>query len=74
MLQHRKGKLTITKSNLLRFSYSEVVSLPFESILIEISRCDADLSDSVVSFISSSIMKIMIVGVQDIIDIQYLNV
>jgi hypothetical protein len=28
----------------------------------------------VVSFISSSIMKIMIVGVQDIIDIQYLNV
>ena len=32
----------------------EVVSLPLESILSKISRYDADLSDSVVSFISSS--------------------
>ena len=36
-----------------RLSYSEVVSLPLESILSKISRYDADLSDSVVSFISS---------------------
>jgi hypothetical protein len=44
--------------------YSEVVSLPLESILSKISRYDADLSDSLVSFISSSsgyIAKIMIV-------------
>jgi hypothetical protein len=48
MLLHRKGKLTIAKS------YSEVVSLPLESILSKISRYDADFSDSVVSFVSSS--------------------
>ena len=34
--------------------YSEVVSLPLESILSKISRYDADLSDSGVSYISSS--------------------
>ena len=51
---HRKGKLTIVKSKSSRLSYSEVVSLPLESILSKISRYNADLSDSVVSFISSS--------------------
>jgi hypothetical protein len=35
-------------------SYSEVVSLPLESIFSKISRYEADLSDSVVSFNSSS--------------------
>jgi hypothetical protein len=43
---------------------SEVVSLPLESILSKISRYDADLSDSVVSFTSSSsglIVEIIIV-------------
>ena len=54
MLLHRKGKLTIAKSKSSRLSYSEVVSLPLESILSKISRYDADLSDSVVSFNSSS--------------------
>jgi hypothetical protein len=54
MLLHRKGKLTIAKSNSSRLSYSEVVSLPLESILSKISRYEADLSDSVVFFISSS--------------------
>jgi hypothetical protein len=34
-------------------SYSEAVSLLLESVLTKISRYDADLSDSVVSFISS---------------------
>jgi hypothetical protein len=52
MLLHRKRKLTKSKS--LRLPYSEVVSLPLESILNKISRYEADLSDSVVSFISSS--------------------
>jgi hypothetical protein len=52
MLLHRKGKLTIAKSKSSRLSYSEVVSLPLESILSKISRYDADLVDSVVSFIS----------------------
>ena len=33
MLLHRKGKLTIAKSKSSRLSYSEVVSLPLESIL-----------------------------------------
>jgi hypothetical protein len=54
MLLHRKGKLTIAKSKASRLSYSEVVSLPLESVLSKISRYDADLSDSVVSFILSS--------------------
>jgi hypothetical protein len=51
MLLH---KLTIAKSKSSRLSYSEVFSLAMESILSKISRYDADLSDSVVSFISSS--------------------
>jgi hypothetical protein len=51
---HRKGKLTIAKSKSSCLSYSEVVSLPLESILSKIYRYEADLSDSVVSFISSS--------------------
>jgi hypothetical protein len=54
MLLHRKGKLTIAKSKSSRLPYSEVVSLPLESILIKISRYEADLSDSAVSFIWSS--------------------
>jgi hypothetical protein len=54
MLLHRIGKLTIAKSKSSRLSYSEVVSLPLESILSKIFRYEADLSDSVVSFISSS--------------------
>jgi hypothetical protein len=33
MLLHRKGNLTIAESKSLRLSYSEVVSLPLESIL-----------------------------------------
>jgi hypothetical protein len=37
-----------------RLSYSEVVSQPLESILSKICRYEADMSDSVVSFISSS--------------------
>jgi hypothetical protein len=68
MLLHRKGKLTIAKSKPSCLSYSEVVSLQLESILSKTSRYDADLSDSVVSFILSSwgyikdiIVKIMIV-------------
>ena len=68
MLLRRKGKLTIAKSKSSRLSYSEVVSLPLESILSKISTYEADLSDYVVSFISSSsgyikltILKIMIV-------------
>jgi hypothetical protein len=42
MLLHRKGKLTIAKSKSSRLSYSEVVSLPLESILSKISRYEAD--------------------------------
>jgi hypothetical protein len=38
MLLHRKGKLAISKSKSLRLSYSEVVSLPLESILSKISK------------------------------------
>jgi hypothetical protein len=57
------------KSSHLWLSYTVVVSLPFESILSKISRYEADKSDSVASFISSSsgiwqmdtIVKIMIV-------------
>jgi hypothetical protein len=52
MLLHRKGKLTTAKSKSSR--YSKVVSLPLESILNAISNDDADLSDSLVSFILSS--------------------
>ena len=51
MLLHRKGKLTVAKSKSSRLSHSEVVSLSLESILSKISRYEADLSDSVVSFI-----------------------
>jgi hypothetical protein len=54
MLPHRKGKLTIAKSKSSRLSYSEVVSLPLESILSKISKYEEDLSDPVVYFISSS--------------------
>jgi hypothetical protein len=54
MLLHRKGKLTIAKSKSSRLSYIEVVSLPLESIFSKIYRYEAELSDSVVSFISSS--------------------
>jgi hypothetical protein len=53
MLLHRKGKLTIAKSKSPRLSYVQV-SQPLESILSKISRYNADLSDSVGSFISSS--------------------
>jgi hypothetical protein len=53
MLLHRKGKLTIAKSKSSRLSYSVVVRLPLKSILSKISRYEADLSDSVVSVISS---------------------
>jgi hypothetical protein len=42
MLLHRKGKLKIAKSKSSRFSYSEVASLPLESILSKISGYDAD--------------------------------
>jgi hypothetical protein len=42
MLLHRKGKLTIAKSKSSPLSYSEVVSLPLESILSKISRYEAD--------------------------------
>jgi hypothetical protein len=42
--------LTIAKSKSSRLSYSEVVSLPLELIFRKISRYEADLSDSVVSF------------------------
>jgi hypothetical protein len=62
--------LTIAKSKSSRLSYSEVVSLPLESILSKISRYEADLSDAVVSFILSSSgyikwtsVKIMVVDV-----------
>jgi hypothetical protein len=54
MLLHRKGKVTIAKSKSSCLSYSEVVSMTLESILSKISRYEPDLSDSVVSFISSS--------------------
>jgi hypothetical protein len=54
ILLHRKGKLTIAKSKYSRLSYSVVVNLPLESILSKILRYEADLSDSMVSFISSS--------------------
>jgi hypothetical protein len=54
MLLHRKGKLTIAESKSSRLSYSEVISPQLESILSKISRYYADLSDSVVSLISSS--------------------
>jgi hypothetical protein len=43
MLLNRKGKLTIAKSKSSRLSFSEVVSLPLESILSKISRYEADL-------------------------------
>jgi hypothetical protein len=51
VLLHRKGKLTVAKSKSSRLSYDVDVSLPLESILSQISRYNADLSDSVVSFI-----------------------
>jgi hypothetical protein len=54
MLLRRKGKLTNTKSKSSRFSYSEVVSLSLVSIISKISRYEAELSDSLVLFISSS--------------------
>ena len=54
MLLRRKGKLTIAKLKSSRFSYNVVVSLSFESKLSKISRFEADMSDSVMSFISSS--------------------
>jgi hypothetical protein len=70
MLLHRKGNLTIAKSKSSRLSYSEVVSLPLELMLSKISRYEADLSDSMVSLISSSSgyikwahVKIMIVDI-----------
>jgi hypothetical protein len=47
--------LTIAKSKLSRLLLSEVFSLPLESILSTISRYEEDLSDSVMSFISSSL-------------------
>jgi hypothetical protein len=50
MLVDGNGKLTIAKSKSSCLSYSEAVSLPLEPILNKISRYDADLSDSVVSF------------------------
>jgi hypothetical protein len=53
MLLHRKGKLTIAKSKSSRLSYSEVVSLPLESILSKISSYEADLSDPTASLIPS---------------------
>jgi hypothetical protein len=53
MLLHRKGNLTIAKSKSSRLSHSVVISLPLEPVLhvSTISRYEADLSDSVVSFI-----------------------
>jgi hypothetical protein len=51
MLLHKKGKLKIAKLKSSRLSYRKVVSLPLESISSKISRYEADLSDSVVSFI-----------------------
>jgi hypothetical protein len=57
-------------------SYNVLVSLPLESIISKISTHEADVSDSVVSFISISsiyqvdiIVKIKIVELIDIIDI-----
>jgi hypothetical protein len=49
----RKGKLTIAKLKSPCLSCNVVASLPLESILSKISRYEVDLSDSVVSFISS---------------------
>jgi uncharacterized membrane protein len=54
ILLNRKGKLTIAQSKSSRLLYNVVVSLLFESILSKISKYEAGLSDSVVSFISSS--------------------
>jgi hypothetical protein len=54
MLLHRKGRLTIANSKASRLLCSEVVSLPLESILSKIPRYYADLSNSVLSFVSSS--------------------
>jgi hypothetical protein len=48
------GKLTTAKSKSSRLSYTCSVSLPLESILSTISRYEAYLTDSVVSFIASS--------------------
>jgi hypothetical protein len=39
MLLHRKGKLTIAKSKSSRLSYSEVVSLPLESVIFARRIC-----------------------------------
>jgi hypothetical protein len=47
--------LTIVKSKSSRLSNSVVVSLPLKAISSKISRCEADLLDSVVSSISSSL-------------------
>jgi hypothetical protein len=73
LLLHKKGKTTIAKSKSSRLPCSEVVSLPLESILSKTFRYDADLSDSVMSFIGiyqvDIIVKIIIVGGQDIVDI-----
>jgi hypothetical protein len=68
VLLHRKGKLTIAKSKSSCLSYSEVVSLPLESIFSKISIYEADMSDCVVSFFEfigtyqvDIIVKIMVV-------------
>jgi hypothetical protein len=53
MLLHKKGKLTIPKLKSSRLSYNVVVNLTFESIL-KLSTYKANMSDSVMSLISSS--------------------
>jgi hypothetical protein len=65
MLLHRKGKLTIAKSKSSRLSYSEVVSLPLESIFSKISRfvrfCEFLYFEFIGIYQVDIIVKIMVV-------------
>ena len=60
MLLHVYGKLTMAKSKSSRLSYNWVVSLPPTSMLNKTSKYEAEVDDSAVSLISSSI-KIRII-------------
>jgi hypothetical protein len=55
ILLHGKGKLTIATLKSSRLSYNILGSQPLDSVLSKISRYEAGMSDSVVSFISSSL-------------------
>jgi hypothetical protein len=55
MTINRKCKLTIAKLKSLRLSCNVVVSLPLESMLNKRSMYEADMPDSILSFISSSL-------------------